>query len=634
LSELESAYAILEARESRYRDWIEHAPDMIWVVDSNGDVSFLNKACENVTGHTKRELLDREPAGGDAPESLTTARDALTSLREDGPSARYEIRIVDKGGAAVDLEVGCAPLGPAAARAGSLAIARDVTARNQAQRAARNFEFLFSKAPMPMWVFDLGTLQCLDVNEAAVERYGYTRAEFMDMSIADLRPPGDSARFLSFLEQLPPEGHGNAGHWRHMAKGGRIFDAEVFWRLVEFDGKKAIFSMIQDITERRLLEEQLRQAHKLEAVGRLAGGIAHDFNNLLTVITGYSQLLLNRLDSGHPMHAGLDEIRRSAEKAAALTRQLVAFSRRQSLKPAILDLNALVSDMDKMLRHVVEARIGGSRIELVTRLSADKVPVHADPSQIEQAILNLALNARDAMPDGGALTLETATVEFATRESAAGNRPGLYAMVAVEDTGHGIEHGARDRLFEPFFSTKANEGAGLGLSAVYGIVQQHGGFILVSSETGRGSRFEVYLPRTADWTGKSAPEEAGGAETILVVEDDSGVLRLIAETLRSYGYAAVAVPNSLDALEMAGRKELHVDLLLTDVRMPEMNGPNLAAAWRMLRPNLKLLFISGDDADAAMVDELPELAASLLRKPFSGVTLARKVREVLDGAGN
>ena len=619
MSELESAYAALEARESRYREWIERAPDMIWAVDPGGAVTFLNDACETITGYTREELLDPERAGVLAPAGL---------------SARYEIRIAAKNGDAVDLEVRSAPLGAAGASGGAVAIARDVTARNQAQRAERHFEYPFSKLPMPMWIFDPGTLRFLEVNDAAVERYGYTRAEFMAMSIADLGPPGDSPRFLAFLQQLPPESHGCAGHWRHLAKGGRIFDAEVFWRLVEFDGRKAILSTIQDITERKLLEEQLLQAQKLEAVGRLAGGIAHDFNNLLTIITGYSQLLLNRLDSGHPMHAGLDEIRRSAEKGSALTRQLVAFSRRQSLKPAVLDLNAVVSDMNKMLRRVVDARAGRAPIELVTRLSADSVQAHADPSQIEEVILNLALNARDAMPNGGALTLETATVEFATRESAAGNRPGVYAMVAVEDTGQGLEQSERDRLFEPFFSTKAKESGGLGLSAVYGIVQQHGGFILVSSERGRGSRFEVYLPRTADWKGMPDLETAaGGSETILVVEDESGVLKLIAETLRSYGYAAIAVPNSLDALEMAGREQLRVDLLLTGVQMADMNGPNLAAAWRMLRPDLKVLFMSGDDADTTMV-ELPELESSLLRKPFSGAKLARKIREVLDGAGN
>ena len=629
--------------DSPYRGWIEKAADMIWVVDPSGAVIFLNEACERITGYTRQELSDRGPAGvvatEGALEGLQSVRGALSRRRGSGLPARYEMRIVCKSGTAIDLEVESAPLGPDGERSGVLASARAVTGRNQAQRAmrqsARNFEFLFSKLPMPMWVFDAETLQFLEVNEAAVERYGYTREEFLAMSVADLRLPGDSARLLAYLEQLPPEGHGSAGHWRHLAKGGRIFDTEVFWRLVEFEGRRAILAIIEDITERKLLEERLRQAHKLEAVGRLAGGIAHDFNNLLTVISGYSQLLLNRLDSGNPMQTGLDEIRRAAEKAAALTRQLVAFSKRQSLKPAILDLNAAVSGMEKMLSRAIGAQFGDARIELVTRLSPHVVQVQADASQIEQVILNLALNARDAMPNGGVLRLETATAEFATRESAAGNHPGVYAMVAVEDTGKGIDDDARDHLFEPFFSTKAKESAGLGLSAVYGIVQQHGGFILVSSEPGEGSRFEVYLPQSPDRIGMAAPEAAPrGSETILVVEDEPGVLKLIVETLRGYGYRAIAFPSSADALEMAGREQVHVDLLLTDVRMEEMSGPSLAAAWRMLRPDLKVLFMSGCDMDAAMGREFPELKCSLLRKPFSGVTLARKVREVLDGAGN
>jgi two-component system cell cycle sensor histidine kinase/response regulator CckA len=625
IESLRARVAVLEAREGRYRDLIEHARDLIWTVDMTGSVTFLNSACQAITGYTKEELLGKGLADLVTPENLQAARTALTRRWDGAQPRHYEIQILAKNGVTVHLDVTSALLEGGGAPAGILAIARDTTARKQAQEAVRRsaeyFEYLFSNHPMPMWVFDVETLRFLEVNQAAVEQYGYSREEFLAMSSDDVRPPGEAQRFRDYLRETGPGDHGDAGHWRHVAKSGRILDTEVFWRSVQFAGRDAVLSVIEDITDRKLLEEQLRQAHKLEAVGRLAGGVAHEFNNLLTVILGYSQLLLNHVDREHPSHMGLTQIRDSAEKATVLTRQLVAFSRRQSLQPGILDLNKVIADMEKMLRRLIGADIG-----LVTKLSPELGRVRADASQIEQVIVNLVLNARDAMPQGGSIIVETASVEFSSLE-ASGHRPGAYAMIGVTDTGEGIDRESRSHLFEPFFTTKGQrEGAGLGLSAVYGMIEQHDGFVRVSSEPGQGARFEVYLPYFVE-AAEASPFESmrtRGSETILVVDDETGPLRLIAETLRSSGYTVLETGDSLEALAMAKWERPRVDLLLTDVEMPALNGRELADAWRKLHPDLKVLFMSGR--------ELCGPGEQLLQKPFSGVKLTQTVREVLDGA--
>ena len=627
VADLERANALLAS--GRYRDLVEHARDMIWTVDGDGTVTFLNSACQAITGYTRQELLQ----GADllATKNLRASHAALARKWDGDHSKHYEIQILAKDNRAIALEVSSTLLERAGTPACVLAIARDITARKEAEESLRqnaeNFEYLFSNHPMPMWVFDVETLQFLEVNQAAIAKYGYSRQEFLAMPSADLRPPGEARRFRDYLRDLQPGGHGEAGHWVHLAKNGRIIDVEVFWRLVHFAGRDAVLSVIEDITDRKLLEEQLRQSQKLEAVGRLAGGVAHEFNNLLTVILGYSQLLLNRIDREHPMHAGLDQIRESAGKAGILTRQLMAFSRRESLQPGILDLNNVVAGMEKMLRRLI-----GDRIELVTKLSPAVGVVRADPSQIDQVLVNLILNAREAMPEGGMVTLETAAMEVSGQDPEA-RRPGSYAMVAVTDTGEGIGEESRSHLFEPFYSTREQrEGLGLGLSVVYGVIEQHGGFVRVTSEPGKGARFEVYLPHVPNLAGESVCESPGlrGFETILVVEDEAGVLRLIAETLRGSGYTVIEAADSAEALEIAKRDSLHVDLLLTDVMMPNVKGRDVADAWKHLHPDLKVLFMSGYQVVPA-AEKVSGLEERLLQKPFSGATLMQTVRDVLDG---
>ena len=512
VAELEQANASLEASEARYRDLVENARDMIWTVDLAGNVTFLNSACQHITGYTKEELLGKELADLAPPNSLEAAREALSRKWKNEKDTSFEIRIVAKSGNLVDLEV----------------------------------------------------------NSAILERNG---------------------------------------------------------------SPSVVLAIARDISERKALQEQLQQSNKLEAVGRLAGGVAHDFNNLLTVIFGYSQLLLNRVNTEHPMHAGLDQIRQSAEKAAVLTRQLLAFSRKQPLQPAILDLSGLVAGMQKLLRRLI-----GEHIELVTRYSPNPCRVSADASQIEQIIMNLALNARDAMPNGGTVTIETTHLEL-TPQNAGAYLPGHYAVLRVTDTGADIDKVTRSHLFDPFFTTKRHDNSGLGLSAVYGMVEQHGGFIRVSSAPGAGATFDVCLPLLAP---EPHPAEIGspeatllaGSETILVVEDEVGVRTLIAETLSDYGYSVVEAKDSSHALEIARGGTPRIDLLLTDIVMPKINGRNLADAWHLLHPEAKVLFISGYVDSPSFGDMIAGLEDRLLQKPFSGVKLARKVRDALDGGAS
>ncbi|HUK86703.1 MAG TPA: ATP-binding protein, partial [Terriglobales bacterium] len=403
--------------------------------------------------------------------------------------------------------------------------------------------------------------------------------------------------------------------------------------LVEINGEPCVLAAIQDVTGQRHLELQLRQKQKMEAVGRLAGGVAHDFNNLLTVINGYSEMMLDRLGPDDPLYPHCDQIKSAAERAASLTRQLLAFSRQQLMEPRTLDLNAVLSRLDKLLLRLI-----GEDIEIVMRPGTDLGSVRADPGQVEQVILNLVVNARDAMPRGGQLLLETANVvlnEDYVREHAAPVRPGPYVMLAVSDTGAGMDPETQARIFEPFFTTKeAGKGTGLGLATVYGIVKQSNGYIWVSSEPGQGTTFKVYLPRV-----ERAPEgleaaapaaQKPGTETILLVEDDWQLRDLARSLLSSLGYHVLTVDTVGEVESVVGRHSGGIDLLLTDVVMPGMSGNELARRVSERRPGIRVLYMSGYTADTVVRHGVVESGTHFLRKPFTSTSLAAKVREVLD----
>jgi nitrogen-specific signal transduction histidine kinase/CheY-like chemotaxis protein len=388
----------------------------------------------------------------------------------------------------------------------------------------------------------------------------------------------------------------------------------------------------QDVTEHKQLGQQLIQAQKMEAVGRLAGGVAHDFNNLLTIINGYAALLSEETSTEDPRRARLKEILMAGERAASLTRQLLAFSRRQVLEPRVLNLNSVLADIEKMLRRLI-----GEDVELVSTLKPDVGRVKVDPGQIEQVIMNLALNARDAMPEGGKLLIETSNVEIDEKyvRSHSPMMPGKYVMVAVSDTGCGMDLDTQAHIFEPFFTTKEEgRGTGLGLATVYGIVKQSGGFIWVYSEPGRGSTFKIYLPFIEENVPKAKPakvrtKQVKGSETVLVVEDEGGVRSLVCQTLASQGYKVLEAAGAAQALKISEQHTEPIHLLLTDVVMPQTDGKKLAMRLSTLHPETKVLYMSGYTDDAIVRHGILNVGTSFLQKPFLPRVLLLKIREVL-----
>jgi two-component system cell cycle sensor histidine kinase/response regulator CckA len=487
------------------------------------------------------------------------------------------------------------------------------------------FRLLFEDNPLPMWVFDRETLCFLEVNQAALAHYDYTREEFLSMTIADIRPPEDLARLRETVARST--GSSLSGQWRHRLKDGRLIDVEVASHAITYGGREAVLSVLQDVTERKQLEEQLRQSAKMEAVGMLAGGIAHDFNNLLTIINGYSHILLNALPPSDPNHSAVEQIMKAGERAATLTRQLLSYSRRQVLQPKLVDLNQLLIGMEAMLRRLI-----GEDIELRFAPNAEIGQIKADPGQIEQVVMNLAVNARDAMPRGGTLTIEARDVDLAAHESSthSGIKPGKYVALVVGDNGSGMDAETRAHLFEPFFTTKAHgQGTGLGMTIVFGIVKQNGGSMEVDSEPGKGTSVTVYLPRID----QAAPAETEapvskpvrGSETILLVEDEEQVRNLVRDTLRREGYKVLDAPNASEARRMVASYKGPIHLLIADVVMPKEGGRELAASLAPRRPAMKVLFMSGYSDQA--------IESPFIQKPFTPTVLSSKVREILEREG-
>ncbi|HEV7684382.1 MAG TPA: response regulator [Pyrinomonadaceae bacterium] len=811
------------SQRRRLKNIVASVPGVVWEAWGQPDVAsqridFVSDHVTTMLGYSVDEWLstpnfwlsivhpdDRDKAAAEAAANFAGGKNTNTQ----------EFRWLAKNGAAVWVQAKSAVINDDhGAPAGMRGVTIDITDRKRAEESLRlseeRYRFLFASNPIPMWVYDLETLSFLEVNDAAVLRYGYSRDEFLSMTIKDIRPPEDVPALLASVSQVSG-GLNEAGVWKHRKKDGQDIDVEITSHELLFAGRRAELVLPYDVTERtrneqtqvrraahlalradvsaalsnsdtplrsilelcteaivkdlgaafariwtlnkeenvlelqasagtythidgphgrvavgtykigriaeqrrphisnevqtdpevsdhewairegmiafagypllvedRLVgvmamfarqkladdsldvlasmadvisqgierkrveealhasEEQLRQSQKLEAIGQLAGGIAHDFNNLLTVITGYSELTIKRLPTEDRLRQNVEEIKKAGDRAAGLTRQLLAFSRKQVLQPKVLNLNGVVSELEKMLRRLI-----GEDIGLRTVLESDLGSVKADPGQIEQIIMNLAVNARDAMPQGGKLTIETTNIYL--DENYARNHiaviPGPYVMLAVSDTGSGIDSVTQARIFEPFFTTKeAGKGTGLGLSTVYGIVKQSGGNIWLYSEVGQGTTFKVYLPRVdegAEEYKRSAESEETfqGAETILVAEDEEMVRKLAVQVLEMHGYRVLEAANGGAALLICERHKEPIQLLITDVIMPEMSGRELAERLAQLRPEMKVLYMSGYTDNAIVHQGVLDDGANFIQKPFPTEALARKVRDVLDAPG-
>jgi PAS domain S-box-containing protein len=474
-------------------------------------------------------------------------------------------------------------------------------------------------------------------NPRTEEMFGYSGGELLGARIEVLLPESQRHKHSSQRDQyfarprVRPMGIGMDLAGRR--KDGTEFPVEISLSYVEnVEGLFAI-AFVNDISDRKRLEAQLLQSQKMEAVGRLAGGVAHDFNNMLTVIAGYNRMILDDLSPLDPLRGCAEEVLKAADRAAALTRQLLAFSRRQIMQPCVMGVNETVERTENMLRRLI-----GEDVELVLALAADAGNIRADPNHIEQAIVNLALNARDAMPNGGRITVETANVhldETYTRTHL-GMQPGDFVMIAVSDNGKGMDAETRRRIFEPFFTTKAaGKGTGLGLATVYGSVKQLGGDIWVYSEPGRGTTFKLYFPRVAEPTAVPATDSPDAAEvprteTIIVVEDEQAVRDLTVKMLRKLGHTVLPAANGAEAIAAAKSYSGRIGLLVTDVVMPNMSGHQVAEQLLELRPDLKVLYLSGYTDNTVVHHGVLEDGVAFLPKPFSREALAKKVRHVLE----
>lgn len=630
-------------REELFRLINENAADMIAVVDMEGQRIYNSMAYQKVLGYSPEELKSSSGLEQIHPDDRDRVKKAAEEARQTGIGRPLEYRIRHKDGTWRDLESTSSVVKDADGKPEKLIIVnRDISERKRASEALSlseaSFRSVIENAPYGIYRANAAG-QFLRVNPALQKMLGYeTQEELFGANLGT-----DIYR--------DPQEHRRANE---LFAGTKGFDVEVEWkrkddtplkarcsgRLIEVEHSEShsetyfeVFA--EDVTEKRVLEQQLRMAVKMEAVGRLSGGIAHDFNNLLGVIIGYSQVLKRRLKTGDDLFEFAEEIEKAGQRAASLTRQLLAFSRQQVLAPAILNLNALISDMAKMIHRLI-----GEDIELVMKLDPAVGSVKADQGQIEQVVMNLAVNARDAMPEGGKLALETATVTIdqAYMRHHPGSKAGRYVMFSVSDTGMGMSAETLAHIFEPFFTTKElGKGTGLGLATVYGVVKQSDGYVWVDSELGRGSSFKVYLPLIEEPVSKPeteapTPESLRGSETVLVVEDADALRKLSVTLIEQYGYQVLSAANGAEALELVQQDKRRIDLLLTDVIMPGLGGHALAQRLAPQYPGLKVLYMSGHTDSSIGQHGVLEAGISLLHKPFTEEELVRKLREVLDSS--
>ena len=630
----------LRASEARLRAIVETASDAIVIIDEDSNLLYFNPSTETVFGYTAAEMKGQKLTMF-MPEYIRSLHEAgIKAYLETGVRhlnwESLELPGRHKDGHEIPLGVSFSEFRTNGARYFT-GIIRDISARKEAERELFNsnerYRDLVENAHDIIYSHDLAG-NYTSINRAVELITGYTREEALTMNMRQIVAPEHIETAQEMIARKLEGLDGTAYELDIIAKDGRRVTVEVNTKLVLHDGIPiGVQGIGRDITRRKMLEEQLLQSQKLESVGRLAGGIAHDFNNMLTAINGYSDLVLRQLGQDDPMRGNIEEIKKAGERSASLTQQLLAFSRRQLLQPEFVDLNETITETSSMLKRLI-----GEDIELATVLNPKVGSIKVDPGQLSQIIMNLVVNARDAMPNGGKLTIATSNVfldpDYARTHL--GILPGAYVMLSVSDTGIGMTPEQQEQIFEPFYTTKeVGKGTGLGLSTVYGIVKQSGGNVLVYSEVGHGSTFKIYLPRVVspDETPEfqeSSPKLALGTEIILLVEDEDLVRSLSRQVLESCGYKVIEAVDGVEALEILEGSEEHIDLLITDVVMPRMGGPELAEKLREKMPNLPILFASGYTDDAIVRNGVLQTNVNFIQKPFAIDDVARKVRDLLD----
>jgi len=633
----QQAQEALRASELRYRRLFETAKDGILILDAHtGQVNDVNPYLMDMLGYSHDEFMGKELWEIGPFKDVEACKTAFRELQNTEYIRYKDLPLQTKDGHSINVEFVSNVYLVNGERVIQCNI-RDMTERKRAEQALRESEeryrVLFEQDSAGDFIStpDGRLLAC---NAAFARMFGFdTMEEANEAGLGALYPnPKARKEFLDRLREkrkidnYQEELRRRDGTTLHVvARAIGVFDQS--GKLIEIHG------YLIDESARKKSEQQMRQAQKMDAIGRLAGGVAHDFNNLLGIIIGHSELLLTQVSSDGLIHNRLAEISKAAHSGAALTQQMLAFTRQQVLEPKVLDLNAIVADTGDLLRRLI-----GENIELVTNLGADLGAVKADPSQLTQVILNLALNSRDAMSSGGKLTIETGKMEI--EDDTAGSdpdlRPGSYVVLRVTDTGIGMDKETQSRIFEPFFTTKElSKGTGLGLATVYGIVSQTGGHISVHSEPGCGTTFEIFLPRVeqaGEVTNLEAPSAPihGGSETILLVEDSTDLREIIQQFLELSGYKVLMSGTSSEAVQAAAQHPGPIHLILTDVVLPGVNGQVLAERLKIARPEAKVLFMSGYTADTAVIDQVSKAAFNFIQKPFTRPALTTKVRDVLD----
>lgn len=623
---------------SRLRLQIERMPLAYILTDADLRVTDWNPTAERIFGFRKDEVLGMGPPYAKTlpAGAWTSVEETLSRIRAGDMAAHWTHENLTKDGRTIICEWFNTPLfGEDGSFLGLISLASDITERRQAEEALALRDRAIQAVTQGILITDPNQPDnpVVYASPGFQRLTGYPAADIVGRNPRFLQGAETDPETVAQIRQAMADRQPCTVQLLNYRPDGTSFWNELsIAPVVDETGRLTHFVGVQtDVTLRRRLEEQYRHSHKMEAVGQLAGGVAHDFNNLLTVITGYSELLLERLQTDDPNWELVDAIRKAGERSASLTGQLLAFSRKQILAPRILDLNEVVHDTEKMLRRVIS-----EDVSLATVLEPALTRVRADPGQIEQVLLNLTLNARDAMPKGGSLRIETKNVDIDARAESEGElRPGRYAMLSITDSGHGMSKEMQRHVFEPFFTTKEQgKGTGLGLAVVHGIVQQSDGHIEIESAEGVGTSFHIYLP-----SAESIPPLAGapadssraprGAETILLVEDEASVRALTRRILEGCGYNVLAAAEGNEALRICTRHREPIQLLVTDVVMPGMDGPTLAKRLLVLRPEMRVLYLSGYTDDAVMRHGILEEEVNFMQKPFSSVALAQKVREVL-----